>query len=67
MTEDEFLKHEIALWGEEYIFDLIDRGYTLKLTTAGYKWVLPAVTVGTDSTTLDTTSGLCYTSAVGAV
>ena len=28
MNETEFIKSEIAVWGEDYVFDLIDRGYT---------------------------------------
>jgi len=28
MTEDQFIQHEIATWGEDYIYDLLDRGYT---------------------------------------
>jgi len=27
MTQDEFIDREIATWGQDYIFDLIDRGY----------------------------------------
>lgn len=27
MTEDQFITKEIATWGEDYIFNLIDRGY----------------------------------------
>jgi hypothetical protein len=27
-TEDEFVRAEIAVWGEDYIFDLIERGYS---------------------------------------
>lgn len=68
MTQDEYLKHEIALWGEEYIFDLVDRGYTLKLTTAGWKWLLPAaVPTGTSVQEVDTDRSLCYAAPVGAV
>lgn len=69
LTEDEFLKKEIVLWGENYIFDLVDRGYTLKLTTAGWRWILPAsvpvVTAGMQFTAVDTDSSLCYDGAVG--
>jgi hypothetical protein len=43
MTETEFINHEISIWGEDEIFDLIERGYTpVKLTdkTTGIaKWV----------------------------
>jgi len=27
MTEQEFINKEIAIWGEDYIFNLVDRGY----------------------------------------
>jgi hypothetical protein len=27
MTKDQFINHEIATWGEEYIFNLLDRGF----------------------------------------
>ena len=28
MTKDQFINHEISTWGEEYIFTLLDRGFT---------------------------------------
>jgi len=28
MTQDQFIQHEIAVWGYEYIHDLLDRGFT---------------------------------------
>lgn len=59
MTKDEFLKHEIYVWGEDYIFDLIDRGYSLTQTSAGWKWLLPLAQV-------DTAGAVCYASGVGA-
>lgn len=27
MTKQEFIDHEVSVWGEDYIFDLLDRGY----------------------------------------
>jgi hypothetical protein len=27
LTETQFINSEIAVWGEEYIFDLLERGY----------------------------------------
>ena len=27
MTKQEFIDREVTTWGEDYIFDLIDRGY----------------------------------------
>lgn len=59
ITQDEYLKREIALWGEEYIFDLIDRGFTLILTSDGWKWVLPQLV------RVDTERVLCYAPSVG--
>jgi hypothetical protein len=28
MTENDFIKSEIEIWGEDYILDLLDRGFT---------------------------------------
>ena len=43
MTQTEFINREIAVWGEDEIFSLIDRGYTpVELTdtmTGSVKWV----------------------------
>lgn len=41
ISREEFIKREIAIWSEDYIFDLLDRGYDVKLTTEGYKWFAP--------------------------
>ena len=27
MTKDQFINREVTTWGEDYIFDLLDRGY----------------------------------------
>lgn len=54
MTQDQFIKSEIAVWGEDYIFDLIERGYSPMLTDNGWYWLL-AVTQS-----LDTASEMCY-------
>jgi hypothetical protein len=40
-TENDFIKHEMSIWGEDEIYSLLDRGYVVKLTTRGYKWVIP--------------------------
>jgi hypothetical protein len=39
-TADEFVKSEIFVWGEDYIFDLIDKGYvpTLLEENGSLKW-----------------------------
>lgn len=47
MTYTEFINHEIAIWGEDYVFDLLDKGYSVVNTTHGYKWVLPASATNT--------------------
>lgn len=62
MTREEFLAHEIYRWGEEYIFDLLERGYSLKLTNAGWRWFYtePA------QVALDNSRDSCYAGAVGA-
>lgn len=39
-TETEFLHNEITRWGEDYVLDLVDRGYVPTSTTQGWKWVL---------------------------
>jgi hypothetical protein len=41
MTEQEFINQESAVWGEQYIFDLIERGYSVRLTDHGWVWCLP--------------------------
>lgn len=47
MTLDEFLKSEIAVWGEDYIFDLLDKGYELTELTDNltgsvkWAWIMP--------------------------
>jgi len=45
MTLDQFINREVATWGEDYIFSLLDRGYeAVELTdNAGqtkWTWVL---------------------------
>ena len=48
MTEDQFITKEIATWGEDYIFSLIDAGYKpVAFTTSSdnldeikWSWVL---------------------------
>lgn len=40
MSASEFIKKEISIWGEDYIYDLIDRGFEPILITNGVtvKW-----------------------------
>jgi hypothetical protein len=54
MTREEFINREISTWGEDYIFDLFDRGYEVVSLTARngdtrWSWVL---TTGRVSATL---------------
>lgn len=41
MTIEEFIRSEMIVWGEDYIYDLIDRGYEPILTNKGWKWITP--------------------------
>jgi len=41
MTREEFINREIRVWGEDYIFDLLDRGYEVRhlhTPDGGSKW-----------------------------
>jgi len=41
MTNEEFINREVATWGEDYIFDLLDKGFTPTLLlshTGEVKW-----------------------------
>lgn len=50
MTIETYIQHEIHIWGEEYIFDLLDKGYEVVLTDKGYRWVLPASATSASTT-----------------
>lgn len=40
ITADEYLRREISVWGEDYVYDLIDRGYTpVKLSNGKWSWL----------------------------
>lgn len=46
MTYQDFINREIATWGEDEIFGLLDRGYTPTLLTDGsgnvkWSWIMP--------------------------
>jgi hypothetical protein len=58
MTETDFVKSEIAVWGEDYIFSLIERGYSPVLTDNGWFWLLTQIT---PSMGLDIRPEVCYT------
>lgn len=60
ITENEFIRREIAIWGEDEIFDLIESGYVPVLTNRGYKWLL-------DSDRVDTAENLCYVSGTDSL
>lgn len=49
-TETDFIKHETRVWGEEYVDDLLNRGYTTVLTSVGWKWLLPSMIGGRTNT-----------------
>lgn len=53
ITESQFVKSEMAVWGEDYVYDLIERGYSPVLTDNGWYWLL---------TGLDNSPELCYDS-----
>jgi len=39
-TEQNFLDREIAVWGEDYVFDLLDKGYKIVQRDDGkFGWV----------------------------
>lgn len=45
-THDEFLDYEIAAWGEDYIFTLLDKGYVVVQVhddngTSHFTWQMP--------------------------
>ena len=42
MTMQDFIEKEISVWGEDYVFDLMDRGYTPVLTDRGWYWLVTA-------------------------
>jgi hypothetical protein len=47
ITEDQYIKSQIRTWGEDHIFDLMDRGYSpIQVTDDAtgftkWTWVLP--------------------------
>lgn len=40
ITQAEFIDKQVAIWGEDYVFDLYDRGYVPTLTSDGWKFVI---------------------------
>ena len=65
LTKDEFLKREIRNFGEDHIFDLIDKGYTIVETDNGtFGWLMPN-TAGCVDNGLDTGSVMCYDGYAG--
>lgn len=43
MTKDQFIAHESHVWGSDYVFDLLDRGYVVVMTSEGkWGWQMPA-------------------------
>lgn len=39
-TKTDFFHREVHVWGEEYVYDLVERGYTPILTTEGWRWMI---------------------------
>lgn len=45
MTREEFITHEISVWGMDTVFDYIDRGYEPVLLSNGrWSWIMPVIT-----------------------
>ena len=40
ITADEFIKREYRVWGEDYIDDLIERGYTPFYINGKWTWLV---------------------------
>ena len=46
MTREQFISSEVATWGSDYIFDLLDQGYEpVELVASGgrtkWTWIMP--------------------------
>lgn len=39
MTEQEFINHECHVWGEDHIFDLFERGFSILPFGNTFRWV----------------------------
>jgi hypothetical protein len=65
MTREEFIAKEIATWGEDHIFDLIDRGYVVVELTNGsqtkWTWMVRGLTNAPDYGTVESGSGAGFT------
>lgn len=35
----DYIKSQMDVWGEDYVYDLMERGYTPILTNKGWKWI----------------------------
>ena len=62
MTREQFIAKEVATWGEDYIFDLLDRGYEVIELRMGthvkWTWLL---TNTEDSATVGSGSAVGFT------
>lgn len=45
MTECEFIEDQYELYGEDYINELMDKGYVPIKTQRGWRWVLQRVAI----------------------
>lgn len=56
LTETEYINKLTALWGEEYVDDLIHRGYLPIRTNEGWRWLLVVAAVATPAAQSPATS-----------
>jgi hypothetical protein len=71
MTREQFISREIATWGEDYVFDLFERGYVAVQLSNGsrvrWTWMVPTspthrpLTQGGFSATVNHGSGAGFT------
>ena len=66
MTREQFMAKEIAAWGEDHIFDLLDRGYAvIELTdnrgNVKWTWYFVGLTNAPDCATLKSGSDVEFT------
>lgn len=41
LAENEFITHEIRMWGFDKVESLLEDGFEPKLTTKGWSWIMP--------------------------
>lgn len=45
LTEDDFINHEIRVWGFEKVESLLNSGFEPKLTSKGWTWIYTRVVI----------------------